>query len=547
MAGNGKLSKFPAVAAALQVMLLVFFACFVAYGHDASNYADTDNAAASAAMVFKYGKFQDVHVMMLIGFGFLMTFLKKHAFTAVGVNFFLTAFVLQWVTLTNGFFEKLWEGHDALDHKIEFSILTMINSDFGVAAVLISFGAVIGKASPLQLVTMAFFECIFYSGNIILCIFKFNVVDIGGSIAIHTFGAYFGLAVSYMITTPKARNNKNNGSMYYNDLFAMIGTLFLWMFWPSFNGALASGSAEHRVMTNTLLSLCGCCVSTFIFSMLLRQGHKFDMVDIQNATLAGGVAVGACANLVIQPWGALLIGIVAGFVSVFGYTRIQGMLEEKIGLHDTCGVHNLHGMPGLLGGIASACAAAAADTSTYTVSGILANFPDPIDRSQYVQGGYQLLSVFVTAGIAIVCGLFVGWIIRRPWFEPPETNFNDEEFWHVPLGTEDDDPEMDPAKIREMKLAKPQMNARSNNFNTAMRRKGPGASNNTMRLSATTFGASQPVKDPAADRVMAANAAWDNPLNRGSLDVPGRGPSIIVESSDDIIAQNYKLDMEAAN
>ena len=42
-------------------------------------------------------------------------------------------------------------------------------------------------------------------------------------------------------------------------------------------------------------------------------------VHIQNATLAGGVAVGTAANMVIYPWGALLIGALAGVVSVFGY------------------------------------------------------------------------------------------------------------------------------------------------------------------------------------------------------------------------------------
>ena len=58
----------------------------------------------------------------------------------------------------------------------------------------------------------------------------------------------------------------------FSDLFSLLGTIYLWMFWPSFNGALA-GSAEirHRVICNTFLSLCGSCVSTFIISRLLRK------------------------------------------------------------------------------------------------------------------------------------------------------------------------------------------------------------------------------------------------------------------------------------
>ena len=40
---------------------------------------------------------------------------------------------------------------------------------------------------------------------------------------------------------------------------------------------------------------------------------------MQNATLAGGVAVGSVADMAIQPWGALLVGCVAGFLSVLGY------------------------------------------------------------------------------------------------------------------------------------------------------------------------------------------------------------------------------------
>merc|ERR1719421_1029941 len=89
------------------------------------------------------------------------------------------------------------------------------------------------------------------------------------------------------------------------------------------------------------------------------------MVDIQNATLAGGVAVGSAADLVIRPGAALLIGAISSFVSVSGYTCIQPFLERKFKLYDTCGVHNLHGMPGLLGGISGTISAASVGTTVY--------------------------------------------------------------------------------------------------------------------------------------------------------------------------------------
>ena len=47
------------------------------------------------------------------------------------------------------------------------------------------------------------------------------------------------------------------------------------------------------------------------------------MVDIQNATLSGGVAVGAVADLMIQPYGAFIAGTVCGIISTLGYRLLQ--------------------------------------------------------------------------------------------------------------------------------------------------------------------------------------------------------------------------------
>ena len=46
-------------------------------------------------------------------------------------------------------------------------------------------------------------------------------------------------------------------------------------------------------------------------------------VHIQNATLAGGVAVGTAADMMIQPWGALVVGSLAGVLSVIGFNYIS--------------------------------------------------------------------------------------------------------------------------------------------------------------------------------------------------------------------------------
>lgn len=48
--------------------------------------------------------------------------------------------------------------------------------------------------------------------------------DVGASMIIHAFGAYFGLAVARVLYRPGLKNgHENDGSVYHSDLFAMIG------------------------------------------------------------------------------------------------------------------------------------------------------------------------------------------------------------------------------------------------------------------------------------------------------------------------------------
>lgn len=59
----------------------------------------------------------------------------------------------------------------------------------------------------------------------------------------------------------------------------------------------------------------------------------------------------------------MIIGFVSGAVSALGFIYLSAFLRRKIGLHDTCGVHNLHGIPGIIGACISAITAATTDTN----------------------------------------------------------------------------------------------------------------------------------------------------------------------------------------
>ncbi len=97
---------------------------------------------------------------------------------------------------------------------------------------------------------------------------------------------------------------------------------------------------------------------------MLRE--KFEIDHIENATLAGGVIIGASAGIFTNPGAALIVGAFGGVVSSLCFSYLHDYLKKRIGLHDTAGVHNLHGIPGLLGGLISGVAVAVYNSDPLT-------------------------------------------------------------------------------------------------------------------------------------------------------------------------------------
>lgn len=103
-----------------------------------------------------------------------------------------------------------------------------------MASILISYGAVLGRIGPLELLIMGVVGVIAYTLNCQIIYSTLGVLDHGGSITIHTFGAYYGLTVSFILgkmvaPLKKPETDKNSKTL------AMLGTFFIWMFWPSTN------------------------------------------------------------------------------------------------------------------------------------------------------------------------------------------------------------------------------------------------------------------------------------------------------------------------
>ena len=168
---------------------------------------------------------------------------------------------------------------------------------------------------------------------------------------------------------------------------------------------------------NTIISLTGSCLATFVVSALIRE--KFNMEDILNATLAGGVAIGAPAGVTANPAASMVVGILAGAISVLCYKFLTTKLEEWVNLYDTCGVNNLHGIPGILGGLSSAVIIVAygniplTDPTQISQLGFYSALTaDGAQRNFQSQALFQIAGTFSSMAMGILFGFAAGLICR---------------------------------------------------------------------------------------------------------------------------------------
>lgn len=350
---------------------------------DPSFAAESSANEGLGAVIDALKYFRAIHIMamLLVGFGFLMVFVKRYGRSAIIATYLLVSIAIPLYFLKH----KL-----GLPDSSEALIDRMILAEFAAASLLICAGAVLGRVKMYQYLILGvlFVPCYALNEWLLLSggagwIAKGSFIDTGGSIVIHAFGALFGVAVAVSMTTKKEYATPIE-LHETSDRFSLLGSMVLWVFWPSFCSALVAPKAIPMTIANVIFALCGSTLATYAASLKLRG--KISVADIANAALAGGVAIGStCDNT--SPEIAFVIGLLAGALSTVGYAVIQGKFQHAIKLVDTCGVLYLHGLPGLFGGLAA----------TFVIAGI--------NKRAQVKG------VLITAVLATVCGLIAGKVL----------------------------------------------------------------------------------------------------------------------------------------
>lgn len=432
--------------------MIALYAVFVTYDDNANAKMQNNETNPMDNSLYRdYPYFADVQVMIFVGFGCLLAFFRFYGFSGMVFNFLTATFSIQWAILMQGFFQFYYNG------KIHLGVINLLNAEFACAVVLISFGAVIGKTGPVQLLVMALLEVPIFAVTEWAVLKYIRINDAGGSILIHLFAAYFGLGATFVLYRPSLnKGHAKEITSYHSDILSVMGTLFLWVFWPSFNSALTlKGDDQHRAVLHTFIGLSSSTITAFALSAVFNKRGKLTMADIQNVTLAGGVTVGASVDMMISPVGAYVLGIMGCTACFFGYRYLTPFMARRLRIQDQCGIHNLHGLTGLISSTAGICAILLATEETYGPSmyqifshrappegdpkllelqQLIPGLKPGLGRTAKEQALYQVAAIFATIAVSTVGGLLTGFVMNLSFMASPsdEGCFNDEVFFDMP-------------------------------------------------------------------------------------------------------------------
>ena len=175
-------------------------------------------------------------------------------------------------------------------------------------------------------------------------IWQWGALDFAGGTVVHINAGVAGLVGAYMVG--KRTGYGREAMPPHNLVHTMVGAALLWVGWFGFNAgsALEAGNGAVLAFLNTLLAT-SAAVIAWSFAEWALKGHP-SMLGAASGAVAGLVAITPAAGNVGM-MGALVIGLVAGVVCLWGVTG----LKKLLGADDSLDVFGVHGIGGILGAL----------------------------------------------------------------------------------------------------------------------------------------------------------------------------------------------------
>jgi Amt family ammonium transporter len=182
-------------------------------------------------------------------------------------------------------------------------------------------------------------------------LFQKGALDFAGGTVVHINAGIAGLVGAYVIG--KRVGYGKEAMAPHNMPLTMIGASLLWVGWFGFNAgsALEAGDVAVLAFVNTLLATAS-AVLAWMVGEWMGKGEP-SMLGAASGAVAGLVAITPACGF-IGPMGAIVLGLLAGFVCLWG---VSG-LKKLLGADDSLDVFGVHGVGGILGALMTGVLAA---------------------------------------------------------------------------------------------------------------------------------------------------------------------------------------------
>ncbi len=171
-----------------------------------------------------------------------------------------------------------------------------------------------------------------------------GALDFAGGTVVHINAGVAGLVGAYVIG--KRVGYGREAMAPHNLTFTMVGASMLWVGWFGFNAgsALEAGDVAGLAFINTLIATAAAVLSWMAGEWMTKG--KPSMLGAASGAVAGLVAITPACGFVGTS-GALVLGLLAGFVCLWG---VNG-LKRILGADDALDVFGVHGVGGILGAL----------------------------------------------------------------------------------------------------------------------------------------------------------------------------------------------------